>query len=316
MFNHRAKAFGWVAGVLSIVVCQMTAVAQVDEVERLIYVAKSIKELVVEQFDMGGAGKSSKEKSFEVTAYDKDGKEVKVSAEQAKKLYKWTAKDSTGADVGKKGLIEQVESVNNKTRKVRNVLKMSMDKGKSAVEMEVRLADKFSTYSSAVGKSSVATSKSGAGLLKSSGKWIAKHPYVSTAGAIVVVGGGVAASGGGSSSSDGGSINDSNDSVGGATATAADDTVTGVSGTWHGSDGDPFTMTLSQNGTSISGSSSTPDGPGAISGSVTGNSITLHVDYTTCPGVSDVWTGTVNGNYMSGSWHSTEGDSGSWSASR
>ena len=316
MFNRRAKVFGWVAGVLSVVVCQMTAVAQVDEVERLIYVAKSIKELVVEQFDMGGAGKSAQEKSFEVTAYDKDGKEVKVSAEQAKKLYKWTAKDAAGADVGKKGLIEQVESVNNKTRKVRNVLKLSMDKGKSAVEMEVRLADKFSTYSSAVGKSSVATGKSGAGLLKSSGKWIAKHPYVSTAGAVVVVGGGVAASGGGSSGSDGGSTATGVDSTAGGGSAAATDGATDVTGIWHGSvtDGGQITLTLAQSGTSVSGTITIVDAVDSsvspLTGSVNGNIFSL--SFTDLDGFFNTGTATVSGDTMSG----YTGDGDKFSASR
>ena len=66
MINHGTKSRGWVVGVLLVVVCQMTALAQVAEVERLIHVAKSIKELIVKPVDLGDSSKSGAQQGFEV----------------------------------------------------------------------------------------------------------------------------------------------------------------------------------------------------------------------------------------------------------
>ncbi len=304
---------GWVAGVLVVAVCQTTAFAQVDEVARLIHVAKSIKELVVKQCDSVDASKSGTQQGFEVTAYDKDGKVINVSPEQANKLYKWSAKNSSGAEVGQKGLIERVESVNSKARKARNVLKMTLDKGQKAAELEVRLADKFSTYSSAVGKSPIAVGKSGTGLLKSSGKLIAKHPYISTAGAVVAVGGVAAAGGGGSSSSsatgDGGGTSSTGDAATGASG--AIDVTGSWSGTASGGEAgtDPISMNLVQSGSSISGSQN----GGGLTGTINGSSVSFR--FTFSDGYDAVLSGTVSGNAMSGTWYDDQ-YTGAWSVTR
>jgi hypothetical protein len=294
-----------VAAVLSMFVFQITAIAQLDEAERLIYLAKAIKRIVVKQIDKAQPeddNKAEVQKSFEVKAYDKDGKEVNVSSDQANKLYKWNAKNSSGTSVDQKGVIEQVESVNDKTGKAKNVLKIAMDKGQKAAKLEVRLADQFSTYSSAVGKSSIAMGKGGAGVFKSIGQWIGKHPYWTTAGGVAVVGGGVAiaSSGGGG---DGGS-----GSSGGTVATTGDLLVPSgtvdVTGTWHGSStsgenpGQPVTLNLSQSGTSVSGTLQISSDVASLSGSVNGNSFSF--SWVNIDGVGESDTATVNGNTMTG----------------
>ncbi|MDD4872534.1 MAG: hypothetical protein PHR77_18445 [Kiritimatiellae bacterium] len=298
-----------VTAVLSMFVFQMTATAQLDEAERLIYLAKAIKRIVVKQIDKAqpeDASKAEVQKSFAVTAYDKDGKVVNVSSDQANKLYKWTVKSSSGTSAGQKGVIEQIESANDKTGKARNVLKLAMDKGQKAAKLEVRLADQFSTYSSAVGKSSIAMGKGGAGMFKSIGQWIGKHPYWSTAGGVVAVGGGVAIasnSGGG-----GGSSSHSGTGVTTGTQLVPSGTVD-VSGTWHGvstsgeNPGQSVTLNLSQSGTSVSGTIriSGPDLTTVypLSGSVNGNVFTF--SFTDIDGNGESTSATVNGNTMAGS---------------
>ncbi len=306
-----------VAAVLSMFVFQMTVVAQLDEAERLIYLAKAIKRIVVKQIDKAqpeDASKAEVQKSFEVKAYDKDGKEVNVSSDQANKLYKWTAKSSSGTSVGQKGAIEQIESTSDRTRKAKNVLKLAMDKGQKAAKLEVRLADQFSAYSSAVGKSSIAMGKGGAGIFKSIGQWIGKHPYWSAGGAAVAVGGGVAMvsnSGGGSGGGSGGESGGESDSSC-TTCTTTETTLVpsgtvDVSGTWNGTstDGDSLTLTLSQSGTSVSGTIRIVDaqtpliGVSPLSGSVNGNVFTF--SFTDADGNGDSTSATVNGDTMSGS---------------
>jgi len=294
-----------VTTILSVAVFQTSAMAQLDEAERLIYVAKSIKKIIVRQIDKSQTeddNKTETQKSFQIKSYDKDGKEINVSSDQANKLYKWTAKNSSGTSVDQKGVIEQMESAKDKSRKVQNVLKLVLDKGQKASNLEVRLADQFNTYSSAVGKSSIAMGKSGAGIFKSIGQWIVKHPYWSTAGAVVAVGGGIAlaADGGSSSSSGGGS---------GSTATTGDLLVPAgtvdVTGTWTGvstsgeNPGQSVTLNLSQSGTSVSGTLQIESTVASLSGSVSGSSFSF--SWTNLDGIRESDTATVVGNTMTGS---------------
>jgi hypothetical protein len=281
-------------------VFQIVASAQLEEAERLIYLAKAIKRIVVKQIDKGQEGA---EKSFEVKAYDKDGKEVNVSSDQANKLYKWVTKNSSGTPVDQKG---SIESITDRARKVKNVLKLITDNAQKAAKLEVRLADQFSTYSSAIGKSSIAMGgKGGIGVFKSIGEWIGSHPYVAAAGGATVAGGTLVVA-----NNHGG-----NDGGGGSTTTTTTTTTTGgssgggtstsgsgdVSGTWHiamyeygSAPYNSFSMTIIQNGSQITGTTS--DGQ-TISGSISGNSISF------------VWgdtgygfNGTVSGGSMSGSY--------------
>jgi hypothetical protein len=269
--------------------------AQLDEAERLIYVAKSITKIIVKQIDKARVGDDSKpevQTSFEINSYDKDGNEVNVSSEQAKKLYKWIVRDSSDTSVNQKGIIEQIESAKDKTRKVKNVLKLITDKGQKAAKIEVRLADEFSTYSSAVGKSSIAIGKGGAGFFKSIGRWIVRHPYWSAGGAAVVVGGGVALGVSGGNSDNG---------SGTGTASGGID----ISGTWYGvstggeNPGQSVVLNLIQSGTSVSGTLQIESNIAALSGSVSGCSFSF--SWTNIDGVRESDTATVTGNTMTGS---------------
>jgi hypothetical protein len=205
--------------------------------------------------------------------------------------------------VDQKGVIGQIESSNEKTGKVRNVLKLAMDKGQKAAKLEVRLADQFSTYSSAVGKSSIAMGKGGVGVFKSIGQWIGKHPYWSTAGAVAVAGGAAVVA---SDSSDGddnsscSSCSTTGTTIGGQSVPAG---TVDVTGTWHGSvdHGTSITLSLSQSGTTVSGSfqesGSDYFNSGSISGSINGNTFNFTATGSTD---SSSETATVNGNTMTG----------------
>lgn len=131
--------------------------------------------------------------------------------------------------------------------------------------------------------------------------------------AAVAVGGGVAAasSGGGGGGGGGGSTEPS----------AEGDDVVDVSGSWSGSrdDGFGFTMSISQSGSSISGTIVDESGEGgSFSGSVEGNglSATGHIQ-DNGHDVPLAFTASVNGNSMSGTARNTNsGKTWSFSASR
>ncbi len=307
MYWEKRCSVLFVSVMAGLVFSQVTAIAQLDEAERLIYLAKAIKRIAVKQINKGDQGD---QKSFEVKAYDKDGKEVNVSSEQANKLFNWLTKDSSGASVDQKGVIE---SVTDKTGKAKNVLKLVTNSTQKAAKLEVRLANQFSAYSSAVGKSSIAMGKGGFGVFKSIGSWIGNHPYITAAGGAVAVGGTlVVANNHGDGSSGGG---------GGSTETAATETVSATTsgsssggssksdssksdweGLWYvqkyydypgsGSyyDGLLFTMTLVQNGSQLTGTTSEGD---TVQGMVDGNTFWLCID-------GDWYHGTRSGTSMTG----------------
>ena len=163
---------------------QLEAVDKIaDGASRLIYLAKTIKELIIEPVDQTD--------SYEIVARDADGKVVDVAVDDARKLYKWTAKDSSGKIVSQKGTIERLKDTNDKLRKTRNILKLAKETGSKAVKLEMQLADKYTAYSAASGTATiakpVAAAKTG-GI----GEFITSHPYWSAAGGVVVVGGAAA----------------------------------------------------------------------------------------------------------------------------
>jgi hypothetical protein len=103
---------------------------------------------------------------------------------------------------------------------------------------------------------------------------------------------------------------------------------TGVTGTWSvtnvASNGSgSFTMYLIQIGSSVTGTVTIASYNGNLSGSINGSTISLSIPdpQPACSGSVATWTGTVNGNTMSGSGSSTAGGScaaetDTWTATR
>jgi hypothetical protein len=319
------------ATLFSLLILAIPASAQLDAVDkiadgasRLIYLAKSIKELIVEPVEQTEPGNKATADSFEIVARDADGKVIDISGDEARKLYKWTAKDSSGKIVSRKGTIERLKAADDKLSRARNILKLVKEGGSKAVKLEMRLADQYSAYSAASGTAAIAKPVAVATKAGGMGKFITSHPYWSAAGGVAVAGGAAAAAGGGGGGS---SDTSSTTSAGGDSSAASTDgdsssASTDVTGVWSGHAGsDSITFNLVQSGNSISGTHTTvpesgngPINAGSLSGTINGNSISLTVVFSD-GSPSAALNGTVSGNTMSGSW-SDGPDSGPWSVTK
>ncbi len=320
------------ATLFSLLILAIPASAQLDAVDkiadgasRLIYLAKSIKELIVEPVEQTGPDNKATADSFEIVARDADGKVMDISVDEARKLYKWTAKDSSGKIVSQKGTIERLKAADDKLSRARNILKLVKEGGSKAVKLEMRLADQYTTYSAASGTAAIAKPVAVATKAGGMGNFITSHPYWSAAGGVAVAGGAAAAGGGGGGGS---SDTSSTTSTGGdSSATGVDSgsstASTDVTGRWsgHAGESDSITLDLVQSGNSISGTHTTVPAPGngpvnsgPLSGTINGNSINLSVVFTDGSPTA-ITTGTVSGNTMSGSWSDGQ-DSGPWSVTK
>jgi hypothetical protein len=328
------------ATLFSLLILAIPASAQLDAVDkiadgasRLIYLAKSIKELIVEPVEQTEPGNKATADSFEIVARDADGKVIDISGDEARKLYKWTAKDSSGKIVSRKGTIERLKAADDKLSRARNILKLVKEGGSKAVKLEMRLADQYTTYSAASGTAAIAKPVAVATKAGGMGKFITSHPYWSAAGGVAVAGGAAAAAGGGGGGSSDTSSTTSTGADSSATGTGGDSSAastdggsssasTDVTGVWSGHAGsDSITFNLVQSGNSISGTHTTvpepgngPTNAGSLSGTINGNSISLTVVFSD-GSPSAALNGTVSGNTMSGSW-SDGPDSGPWSVTK
>lgn len=151
-------------------------------------------------------------------------------------------------------------------------------------------------------------------------KFVKAHPIATGAGALITIGGGIAAGSGGGSSSSGDPAVAAADTSGTASGSTSAPVVVNVSGDWSYINPMPGetiygSMHLSQSGTKISGSFSEQGESGSISGSVSGSSISMRLNFST--GEIDQLSAKVSGNTMSGSWLETDtGLRGSFTATR
>jgi len=104
------------------------------------------------------------------------------------------------------------------------------------------------------------------------------------------------------------------ESGGGGSSDGDDD----VSGSWNatevGGDGDSGTLTLTQDGTSVSGTFSSHSGyHGNVSGSLDGGHLVVRLSYSSGHSALDA---TVSGGSMEGSYSANSGQSGKFTASR
>jgi hypothetical protein len=309
--------------ILFVVGFGVTSLAQIDEVQRLIYIAKAIKRISVKQLnfpDPTGFKQPNTQISFEVTAYDDKGEAVNLSKKDANELLKVNVKNPLGSRVINKDSINfETNELPGTNNKYQQVVKIFTDKGEGAARLEVRIADKYSKYSKAIARQLISTGGTPVKesaikvLAKNTKNWVVKHPYISTGAGVVAAGGIAAAAAGGGGGGGGGSSTTSTTTGVVPTGTAAYQG--SLSGSWSGTVyGEPasgsFSIQISDIGV-VSGSFSGTDS-GSISGSVSGTGV---LSASGSAGISS-WSGQIinsGGNLSgSGSW-STDGGGGSWS---
>ncbi|MDD5521451.1 MAG: hypothetical protein PHI84_11585 [Kiritimatiellae bacterium] len=304
---------------------ETTALAQIEEAQRIIYLAKAIKRIAIKQLnfpDPTGFKQPNTSIAFEVTAYDDKGEPVNLSKKNADELLKVKVKNPLGSRVINKDKVDfSTNELPGNNNKFQQIVKILTDKGEGAAKLEVRIADKYSKYSKAVGRQLISTGGNAVKqsaikvLAKNTKNWIVKHPYISTGAGVVAVGGVAAAAGGGGG---GGGGSSTTSTTGGVVPVGTSAYQGSMSGRWSGSvDGmstsGSFTINIAPCGT-VSGSYSGDQSSGSISGSVSGTGV-LRAQGSA--GESS-WSGQLNnsgGNLSgSGSW-STDGGGGSWSGS-
>lgn len=302
---------------------EITALAQIEEAQRIIYLAKAIKRIAIKQLnfpDPTGFKQPNTSIAFEVTAYDDKGESVNLSKKDADELLKVKVKNPLGSRVINKDKVDfSTKELPGNNNKFQQIVKILTDKGEGAAKLEVRIADKYSKYSKAVGRQLISTGGNAVKqsaikvLAKNTKNWIVKHPYISIGAGVVAVGGVAAAAGGGGGG--GGSGGSSTATTDGVVPVGTSAYQGSMSGGWSGSvDGmhvsGSFTINIAPCGT-VSGSYS-GDESGSISGSVSGTGVLSARG--SAGGAT--WSGQINssGGRLSGggSW-SGYGGGGSWS---
>jgi len=300
-----------------------TTTAQIEEAQRIIYVVKSIKRIAVKHLnfpDASGFKGPNTELKFEITAFDEHDQIVNLSPEQAKDILDVRVKNPLVSSVVDKKTVRFDSDRIPNTDKYQHVVKMMTGKDDGSARLEIRIAEKYSKYSKAIGRQLVSTGGTPGkeSMLKTAAKntknWVVKHPYIATGAGVVVIAGAAAAGGSGGG---GGSSSGTDTTAGSGEDTSA---IAGpLSGSWAGTvEGQQvsgsFSVTVGPNGTvygSFSGYQS-----GSISGSVTENGV-MSAQAQGSAGTA-TWSGNIypsgGGRVGSGSW-SGYGGGGSWSGS-
>jgi len=82
----------------------------------------------------------------------------------------------------------------------------------------------------------------------------------------------------------------------------------------HNDESEWGTMNLTRSGTSVTGTATMSDGAGTVTGAVKGSEISI--TFGSSAGYQVYTSGTVSDNTIVGSFTDSDGDSGTWSASR